>query len=204
VPKGTGEDKLTQRQRDLALLVFREPSLKLGEAGLKIKGGTKQSAQVWASRTLRLPKVQAYLSRLSSQAVATMKEERAAVASMREVLEYQTRVMRSKLGAFVKEGGGVDVEAVRNASDGIVRRFKSKMRTVRVGEEFVPEVETDIEIADPQKAADALMGHYHKIGGLDKPQVNIASITVLAPEERRNVIKRFLSEPEDVVDAEVR
>jgi hypothetical protein len=188
------ENGLTPLQKAFATLLATrpgEPEYKLAEeAGVPHKG-----AAVWASRTARLPTVQAYYQKLTSAAVKSLRKERGDIANLAEVLAFHTATMRGKLGRYVKEDGSVDVERVRKAPGGAIKKYRS--RTQKYGGEDGPIVETtaEIELADSQAAANALLGHFSKTAGLDRPTFNLNVFQALPAETRVSVIKAFLSAP---------
>jgi len=81
---------------------------------------------VRASKWLRSAKVQAYLAELTAEAEAKANKERlAAVASLQEVLEHLTAIVRAgHMGQYLRrtDDGGLepDYEAIRSAPPGAV------------------------------------------------------------------------------------
>lgn len=188
------ENGLTERQRTFATLLATRPGEH--EYKLAIEAGVPPAgAAVWASRTSRLPKVQAYYQKLTSAAVKSLRKERGDIATIAEVLAYHTSTMRGKIGKFIREDGSVDVEKVRKAKGGAIKKYRA--RTQKYGGEDGPIVETtaEIELSDPQSAANALLGHFQKAGGMDKPTFNLTVFQQLPAETRVSVIKAFLSAP---------
>ncbi len=188
------EHGLTPRQKRFATLLATRPD----EAQYKLAieaGAPPRSATVWAARTSRLPQVKAYYERLTSAAVKSIRKERAAIADIAEVLEFHSATMRGRIGRYVREDGSIDIERVRKAPGGAVKKYKS--RTQRIGGDDSPVIETtaEIELADSQAAANALLTHFGKTAGLDRPTVNILQIQSLPTEQRVQVIRAFLSEP---------
>jgi hypothetical protein len=103
--------------------------------------------------------------------------------------------MRGRVGRYVREDGSVDIERVRKAPGGAIKKYRS--RTQKFGGDDGPIVETtaEIELSDPQGAANALLGHYNKAGSGEAPTVNIAVINQLPTGPRIELIKAFLSAP---------
>jgi hypothetical protein len=187
------ENGLTDRQRAFATLLATRPGEH--EYKLAIEAGVPPAgAAVWASRTARLPKVQAYYQKLTSAAVKSLRKERGEIANLAEVLAYHTATMRGKIGRFIREDGSVDVESVRKAKGGAIKKYRS--RTQKYGGEDGPIVETtaEIELADSQAAANALLGHYNRTGDGERATVNIAVINNLPTGPRIDLIKKFLSQ----------
>lgn len=192
------EHGLTPLQREFATLWATKPS----EAQYKLAieaGVPRAGASVWATRTAKLPQVRAYYERLTGAAVKAIRRERAAIADIAEVLEYQSAVMRGRIGKFVREDGSIDVATVRHARGGAIRKYRS--RTQRIGSEDSPVVETtaEIELADPQQAAAALLSHYDKAGGGQGPTFNVAIVNQLPTGAKIDLIRAFLSEPAENV-----
>ncbi len=189
------EHGLTPRQKRSATLLATRPD----EAQYKLAieaGAPPRSATVWAARTSRLPQVKAYYERLTSAAVKSIRKERAAIADIAEVLSYHTATMRGRIGRYVREDGSIDVEKVRKAPGGAVKKYRSRVQRLGSGEDAVVlETTAEIELSDPQAGANALLQHFQKAGGMDKPTVNILQIQSLPTEQRVQVIRAFLSEP---------
>jgi hypothetical protein len=187
------EHGLTPRQKRFATLLATKPDTpqyKLAiEAGVPAPG-----ASVWAARTSRLPHVQAHYQRLTSAAVQAIKKERGDIASIAEVLQYHSRVMRGRVGRYIREDGTVDVERVRKAPGGAIKKYRSTTRKLGTGDDaIVLETTADIELSDPQGAANALLGHYSKLGPSDAPVVNVAIINQLPTGPKIDLIRAFLS-----------
>lgn len=187
------EHGLTPRQREFATLLATRPDefqYKLAiEAGVPPAG-----ASVWAARTSRLPAVQAYYQRLTSAAVKAVRKERAAIADIAEVLEYQSAAMRGRIGRFIREDGSVDVAKVRTAKGGAIKKYRARTQRFERNEEQITETTAEIELADPQVAAAALLGHFQKAGGMDRQTVNVAVIQNLPTGPRIELLKAFLSQ----------
>lgn len=188
------ENGLTPRQKRFATLLATKPDVpqyKLAlEAGVPIS-----HASVWAAKTARLPWVQAYYQKLTSAAVNAIKTERAAIASIAETLEFHTAVMRGRIGKFIKPDGSVDIKRVRKAKGGAIKKYRARTQSFTRGDEPVTETTAEIELSDPQASANALLSHFQKAGGMDKPAVSVAVISGLPTDQRVSIIKAFLSQP---------
>ncbi len=195
VAQAKDEHGLTPRQKRFATLLATRPD----EAQYKLAieaGAPPRSATVWAARTSRLPQVKAYYERLTSAAVKSIRKERAAIADIAEVLEYQSAAMRGRIGKFIRADGSVDVSRVRRARGGAIKKYKSRTQRLGSGEDAVVlETTAEIELADPQVAAAALLNHYNRTGDGEKATVNIAVINNLPTGPRIELIKSFLSTP---------
>jgi hypothetical protein len=79
-----------------------------------------------ASRLLRRVKVRDYITGLSQEAMARAQAEReGAVASIEESLRFLTIVMRARLVDYLDPEGAVDVERLKAAPPGLVRRCRA-------------------------------------------------------------------------------
>jgi hypothetical protein len=200
------KDGLTEKQRELARVMCENPSLSQADAGLKVyPHWTKKSAAVWVTRQLKLPNFQDYFNGLTGAAIVSIRKNRKAIATLRDVLLGNTRVMNARIGKYIKDDGTPDIEAIRKAPPGVIKSWKTKTRMVKAGEAelFIPEVEADFDMADAQQARNALLGHFQKVKGLgeQKPVINVAVIQQLPSGQKVEFIKGFLSEPEGEMES---
>lgn len=95
------------------------------------------------------------------------------VADLAEALGHASRLMRSNVTAqAIREDGTVDIEALRNAPPGVLRKYKAKSRLERdpEGEKGATREieEVAFETESTLTAAQTLIRHYD---AMDTPQV---------------------------------
>lgn len=170
------ELKLTEPQR-----VFAE-GLAAGKTQRQaaIDAGSKDPDSR-ASKWTTLDKVQKYLKALTIAAVANVeKRTKRKVATLGDALLVTSDIMRGRLGRFITESGDVDLERVRKAPSGVVKRFEVKTRSITTqdGPEIL-ERTTQFELASSLAAAAKLIDYYEP--KKDAPAVNL-NMVVLPPE----------------------
>lgn len=159
--------RLTPRMRLFCELLAQDPD-RNNSAAARGAGCAEATAHVTANRWLKLPQVQEYFTALTTAAVA-LAEARTGqtIASMAEVLEVMSVALRVKPGDYMTVDGEVDVEKVRNAPAGAVRRFEVVTTTTEEGQVIRRD---RIELADNLRAGELLRGHHleHDPDGADK------------------------------------
>jgi phage terminase small subunit len=134
------------------------------EAGYK---GTDGSVRMTASRLLTRDNVQAAIAAMTGKAI--QRADRGAVASLQECLEFETRVMRSRLGDFIGDDGEPMVQKIKEAPEGLVKKLRIKSTTDEKGQVYA---QHEIELESAQEAARTLIKHHEdadsgqKVAGL--------------------------------------
>lgn len=172
------EMALTTRQQAFVLAYVANG--RNGTAAARSAGyaGNEAALAQAGSRLLRVAKVKAAIAGIVGKAMA--KAERGAIADVAEVLEFQTTVMRSKTADLFDDAGQLDMEAVKDAPAGLVRKIRMHSITQTFGKVETTSVTHEVETESALAAANALMRHYD---GLDKPKdppptINIGAILV--------------------------
>jgi phage terminase small subunit len=144
-------------------------------------GGDENALAAAASRLLRGVKVQEELATLSRSAIkkAERKTE-SAVADLAESLAKASEVLRANVVAqAIKEDGSVDIEVLRNAPPGVLKRYKTKSRMERDPDDptkWTRVEEVAFEAESVMAAAQLLTRHYDAAKDRDAqpaPQVNV-------------------------------
>lgn len=119
------------------------------------------------------------IRRVAAQSVEAV--ETSAVASLAEALSTATQIMRGRMGDFVREDGSVDLEALRRAPAGVVKKYAVDAEIRRQADGTSREVEkVKFETGDQLSAARLLVDHYD---GLNAPKT-VQPTVVLALLER--------------------
>lgn len=160
-------------------------------------GASPTSASTLASKWLKLAKVKAYLASISRQAEAIVEVRRGkAVSDLAESLEFLTTVQRARLGDYLTDRGEVDVERLRQAPAGLVRRFGRKVSRRVQGAasrdaEQIEDEHIQFELESAQSAAKTLV-EYHTGAKVQPPQqrtVNVLAVLGNLPVETLRQIK---------------
>lgn len=186
-------DGLTDRQRKLAdewLVNGHNGTAAARKSGCK---GNDAVCAAHASRTLKIVKVMAYIEKLTGKAIA--KAERDAVASLTECLEFETRVMRSKLGDFLGDDGEASVVKIKSAPEGLIRKLKIKSTTDAEGQVYA---QHEIELESAQDAAKTLIKHHTAKAGQIAAGALADAIRTLPAETVVMIARAMLTGPKPI------
>jgi hypothetical protein len=181
------ELRLTDQQRRFAEALAADPEQ--NQTAAAKAAGSSQPAMM-GSKWMRLDKVKQYLAAISKKAI--QKAERShnnAVADLAESLAKASEVLRANVVAqAIKEDGSVDIEVLRNAPPGVLKKYKTKSRMERDPtdpEKWTRVEEVAFEAESVMSAAQLLTRHYDAVKDREEkkaPQVNIL-IQQLSTEE---------------------
>lgn len=175
IVKAMSENRLTPKQQGFVNAYATNGQNGTAAAREAGYSGSENVLAATASRMLRLGKIQKALAAIVGKAIA--KAERGAVADLAEVLEYQTTVMRSKAADYFDDEGQLDMERVREAPAGLVRKIRMHSVTQTFGKVETTSVTHELETESALAASQALLRHYD---GLDKPRDAAPTINILA------------------------
>jgi len=156
------------------------------------KGG-KASLQTVGSRLLREVESRGLMDKARKDVLA--KVRKGTIASLDEALGTATVVLRGRLGKFITEDGAVDLQRIRKAKAGLVRKYEiSESMRQRRGEDVeVWDRKTRFEMESSLSAAKTLIDFYApKEGDQPKtpplPPVTINILGVLKDENVRTAL----------------
>lgn len=164
--------KLTEQQKKFVQELFKN-NHNAKQAAIAA-GYSEKTAEVQASRLLRNVKVLEYKEKLSNDI------EKSSVASITEILEYYTRVMRRE------ETESVVVTLKEKQSGWATNKETGKREKVTVEKEKTEIVQIPTKVADANKAAEMLGKNYGIWSEKGKPDNENQSITFvedLEPDE---------------------
>ena len=183
-------DQLNERERALCEALVSNPGIQLLDAGKKA-GYSQRTAGPSVTRALKRPEVQAYLQALKAEIdnPGELKIRRK-VMSARKVLLRLSEIANSSMKPHMEfdEAGQFRQVKIDKGAAGNLRRVKT--RSI-VSEDGPVILETEVQVADPMPALQALQ-KYH---GLEKtaPVANVTnnSLTILGDsEEGRELLRR--------------
>lgn len=164
--------KLTEQQKKFVQELFKN-NHNAKQAAIAA-GYSEKTAEVQASRLLRNVKVLEYKEKLSNDI------EKSSVASITEILEYYTRVMRRQ------ETESIVVTLKEKQSGWATNKETGKREKVTVEKEKTEIVQIPTKIADANKAAEMLgknYGIWSEKGKTDNENQSITFVEDLEPDE---------------------
>lgn len=180
-------------QADLARrLEFAKHFVLTGEASASARavGVSEGSASVMANKWLKRADVQDEIKRLRGAALARVEmRNQGAIADLVECLETLTKVQRVNLADFMGDHGEIDIEKLRKAPAGVLKKLKIRSTTDEKGQVFA---EHEVAVESAVTAAQAMIRHYDGLDQPSGPQVNIGAIMLNLPAETAKQLGRAL------------
>lgn len=160
-------------------------------------GGDDNSLAVTAHTNLSKPKITEYLASISQKAI--QKAEEAAVADLSEALAKASDILRSNTVAkAIREDGSVDIEVLRTAPPGVLKKYKTKSRMERDPDDptkWTRVEEVAFEAESALSAAQLLTRHYDAAKDRDaiKPAIDARqqAIVLLADDKAREMLRQL-------------
>jgi phage terminase small subunit len=156
---------ITEMQRKFCDEMLSQPMEAKNQTLAAINAGAKpKNAAITASKWLRISKVQEYLrERLDESRALVETRTGRTVADLAECLEYLTTVKRARIGDYLTDSGEVDIQAIKNAPAGLIRKIKVRSTTDAEGQVYA---QHEIELESGIVATQTLVRHYD---ALDAP-----------------------------------
>lgn len=191
MPKGQAD--LTERQRKFVNAYVsngRNGTAAAREAGYS---GSDATLAVNASQLIRRPKVQDAISQLVGKAIA--RSERGAIATLEECLEFESRLIRARVGDYLGDSGEADVAKIKAAPEGLIRKLKIKSTTDAEGQVYA---QHEIELESAQDAAKTLIKHHTAKAGQIAAGALADAIRTLPAETVVMIARAMLTGPKPI------